>query len=319
MLAQGGTGTDTFNYEKLPAGYDPTKLLQAVPNYGAPNVAPVGAMPAGPPARQGFVDIDPTTGKPKMLPYTPGSGAGIFNQVMNDPNRLRNLMGGLTGRAPGVGPTPLGGGPSAAPPGPGGVSAPGTPNVGVGPEGNLPTDLLGQTAGNLSGALRGELPPDVLNLLQQQAAEYGVGGGTSGSQFAGYAGLRNLGLTSLDRMKHAEDLLAQQFMTPAQKADLAERKEERGSRERIEKDRLAREQARFDQELAQKKLEFAQKQAAYENELKFNQQQAELKALNGKYGGLPGYGGGGGGGDVLFGSQPYGSRGLRNYGVTTIT
>lgn len=258
------------------------------------------------------------TYNPQMLPYTPGSGAGIFNQVMNDPARLRNLMGGATGRAPGVGPTPLGGG--AAPPPPGGTAATGAGTPGapvVGPEGNLPTDLLSQTAGNLSGALRGELPADVLNLLQQQAAEYGVGGGTSGSQFAGYAGLRNLGLTSLDRMKQAEELLAQQFMTPAQKAELAERKEDRTSRERLEQNRLAREQERFQQELAQKKLEFAQKQAAVENELKFNQQQAELKALNTKYGGLPGYGGGGG--DVLFGSQPYGSRGLRRYGVTTIT
>lgn len=232
------------------------------------------------------------TYNPQMLPYIPGSGAGIFNQVMNDPARFRNLMGGATGRAPGVGPTPLG----TAPPPPGGpaAGAPATPGAPVvGPEGNLPTDLLGQTAGNLSGALRGELPADVLNLLQQQAAEYGVGGGTSGSQFAGYAGLRNLGLTSLDRMKHAEDLLAQQFMTPAQKAELAERKEDRGSRERIEQTRLAREQEQFQQELAQKKLEFAQKQAALENELKFNQQQAELKALNGKYGGLPGYSGSG--------------------------
>lgn len=230
------------------------------------------------------------TYNPQMLPYTPGSGAGIFNQVMNDPARFRNLMGGPTGRAPGVPPTPLGGGAAPPPPGgPAGAGAPGAPVVG--PEGNLPTDLLGQTAGNLSGALRGELPADVLNLLQQQAAEYGVGGGTSGSQFAGYAGLRNLGLTSLDRMKHAENLLANQFMTPAQRAQLEDARAGRESSERLDRMRLQQQQEQFQQELAQKKLEFAQQQAQAENQMRFAQQMQELQALNGKYGGLPGYNG----------------------------
>ena len=68
-------------------------------------------------------------------------------------------------------------------------------------------NLTGQLVNNLSGALKGELPDDVKQLLQQKAAQNAVSSGTSGSQFADYQGLRTLGLTSLDRMQHAEDSL----------------------------------------------------------------------------------------------------------------
>jgi hypothetical protein len=88
--------------------------------------------------------------------------------------------------------------------------------------GTLPQYLLDQTATSLSGALRGELPEDVTNLLQQQAAEYGVAAGIPGSQFAGYRGLRNLGLTSLSRISEAEKLLTPQFTTPAQAEQLSQ-------------------------------------------------------------------------------------------------
>ncbi len=40
--------------------------------------------------------------------------------------------------------------------------------------------------------------------IQQHAAEFGVSSGLPGSQFAGYQGLKNLGLTSLDRASKAE-------------------------------------------------------------------------------------------------------------------
>jgi hypothetical protein len=68
-------------------------------------------------------------------------------------------------------------------------------------------NLTDQLVGNLSGALKGELPDDTKQLLQQKAAQDAVSSGTSGSQFANYQGLRTLGLTSLDRMQHAEDSL----------------------------------------------------------------------------------------------------------------
>lgn len=93
-------------------------------------------------------------------------------------------------------------------------------NTGVG-AGGLPPALLQQTATSLGGALRGELPEDVQNLLRQQAAEYGVASGMPGSQFQSYAGLRNLGLTSLDRIQGAERLLAPNFISPVQAQQLA--------------------------------------------------------------------------------------------------
>lgn len=67
--------------------------------------------------------------------------------------------------------------------------------------------LATQLRGNLSGALKGDLPPDVVRQIQQNAAEFGVSGGLSGSQFAGYQGLKNLGLTSLSRAQQAEQEL----------------------------------------------------------------------------------------------------------------
>lgn len=69
-------------------------------------------------------------------------------------------------------------------------------------------ELRPQVVSNLSGALNGELPQDVVDQINQHAAEFGVASGMPGSEFAGYQGLRNLGLTSLARMQHAEDLLA---------------------------------------------------------------------------------------------------------------
>jgi hypothetical protein len=67
--------------------------------------------------------------------------------------------------------------------------------------------LATQLRSNLSGALKGDLPPDVVQQIQQHAAEFGVASGLSGSQFAGYQGLKNLGLTSLDRASKAESEL----------------------------------------------------------------------------------------------------------------
>lgn len=67
--------------------------------------------------------------------------------------------------------------------------------------------LATQLRGNLSGALAGQLPPDVVQQIQQNAAEFGVSSGLSGSQFAGYQGLKNLGLTSLNRAQQAEQEL----------------------------------------------------------------------------------------------------------------
>lgn len=81
-----------------------------------------------------------------------------------------------------------------------------------------PPSLYSGVANSLQTALKGELPQDVVNQIQQRAAEFGVASGLPGSQFAGYQGLRNLGLTSLDRIKDAEKAISQTWMTPAQQA-----------------------------------------------------------------------------------------------------
>lgn len=71
-------------------------------------------------------------------------------------------------------------------------------------------DLLPQFAplaeklkSNYSSALSGELPQDVKDQISNYAAERGVASGMPGSQWAGYQGLRQLGLTSLSRQDQA--------------------------------------------------------------------------------------------------------------------
>lgn len=68
-------------------------------------------------------------------------------------------------------------------------------------------DLMNQYYGNIQSALSGELPEDVKNQISTAAAEYGIATGMPGSQLAGYAGLRNLGLTSLARQDWAAKML----------------------------------------------------------------------------------------------------------------
>lgn len=79
--------------------------------------------------------------------------------------------------------------------------------------------LREQLMGNLSGALRGELPRDVSDLIRSRAAEFGVASGMPGSELAANQGLRTLGLTSLNRMQGAEQMLSpllfpREFTTP---------------------------------------------------------------------------------------------------------
>jgi hypothetical protein len=78
-------------------------------------------------------------------------------------------------------------------------------NVGA----NIPnyTGLIGQRSGNIQANLAGEVPKDVQNLLQTQAAERGIAAGIPGSQAIDYSNLASLGLTSLQR----QDTGAQQL------------------------------------------------------------------------------------------------------------
>ncbi len=219
-----------------------------------------------------------------MLPTARGAIADPASLI----GAPKGSMGGLPGMPGGaVPPSPIGG--------PGGG-----PNAAVGAGGQLPPYLLQQTATGLSSDLAGQVPADVQNLLEQQSAEYGVGSGTQGSQFQGYRGLRNLGLTSLDMRKHAEDLLAGQFTNPAEQSriDLANKQFGEGTRE------FGITQAQRNKEFeAQQALE-KQRFAAEQNRLQQQLQLQELQSLGLKYGG----GGGAYGGalpDFGFGSQSH--------------
>lgn len=200
-----------------------------------------------------------------MLPTTRGAG----------PTDLHSLIGAPIGTTmPGIPGMPGGFGVETMP----GV-VPGMP--GVSPTGELPNYLLNQVSGNLSSELKGELPADVQNMLAQQAAEYGVASGTQGSQFQGYRGLRNLGLTSLDLQKHAEDLLAGQFTKPSDQQAL----NQSATKIRDLEDQFNKEFGLKKEELAQQlalekqKFAAAQAQQAHQNEL------GDLEALGLKYGG----------------------------------
>ena len=69
--------------------------------------------------------------------------------------------------------------------------------------------VIQQQVANLQAGLRGELPEDVRNLIIDRSAVQSQFGGYSGSQAAGYNELRNLGLTSLQRIDTAMGQSAQ--------------------------------------------------------------------------------------------------------------
>lgn len=76
---------------------------------------------------------------------------------------------------------------------------------------NLPgyQGMVGQSSQNIGSLLRGEIPTDVMNLLNQQSAERGIASGLAGSPNASAAALRALGLTSLGLQQQGEGELTQ--------------------------------------------------------------------------------------------------------------
>lgn len=72
--------------------------------------------------------------------------------------------------------------------------------------GRLPgySDMASTSSANILSQLRGELPPDVINLIGQQAAERGIGRGVSGSDFSNSDYLRSLGISSLGQIQAGE-------------------------------------------------------------------------------------------------------------------
>lgn len=244
------------------ATYDPSKLN--FPNMGTPQVPTMNL--------QGGVPSMP------MLGTARGTG----------PLNLGSLLGmGKNVTAPGQlpGMPPFAGGPGSVSP------APGIGGGGAGAPGMLPQPLLDQTASNLGGALRGELPQDVINMLQTEAAERGVGGGVGGSQFAEYGGLRTLGLTSLDRMRDAENLLAGQFASPRDQMNFEQSRLDRESLDRRSRAELDARTKHDSDLLALQRQQEAARAAEQANALAQRKMEFELQALGGKYG-LPGGNGG---------------------------
>lgn len=246
--------------------YDPSKLNY--PTMGAPQV-PTMNLQSGSAAPPGLPMLGTARG---AGPLNMGSLLGMGRNVAPP------------GQLPGM--PPFAGGPGSVSPAP-----PGMGGGGTGAPGMLPQPLLDQTATNLGGALRGELPPDVINMLQTQAAERGVGGGVGGSQFAEYGGLRTLGLTSLDRMKHAEDLLAGQFANPRDQMNFEQSRLDRESLDRRSRAELeARTKHDADVLVLQRQQEAA-RAAEQANQLAQRKLEFDLQALGGKYGGVGGAGG----------------------------
>lgn len=58
-------------------------------------------------------------------------------------------------------------------------------------------ELKSAGTANIKSMLSGELPDSVQGILKTRSAEYGVGSGTGGSEFAGAKGLRDLGIEQL--------------------------------------------------------------------------------------------------------------------------
>lgn len=76
---------------------------------------------------------------------------------------------------------------------------------------NLPNyaGMVGQRSQNTMSELQGQLPPDVIQQIAQQAAERGISGGTPGSPNSGAAYLRALGLNSLQLTQTGSQNLGQ--------------------------------------------------------------------------------------------------------------
>jgi len=68
---------------------------------------------------------------------------------------------------------------------------------------------LGALSGNISSDLAGELDPQTIAMLQNTAAQFGIGAGVPLSPFSGSRGLRHLGLTAEhQRQQGAQNLLS---------------------------------------------------------------------------------------------------------------
>jgi hypothetical protein len=118
--------------------------------------------------------------------------------------------------------------------------------------------LEAQSSANIGNELSGVVNPDVLRLLQQQAAERGVSTGTGGSPNSNAAYLQALGLTSMGIQHQGQaDLTAAegrnpaahtfdpttQLITPYESANLNQQNQFERDRMDIERQRLALEAA----------------------------------------------------------------------------
>jgi hypothetical protein len=126
-------------------------------------------------------------------------------------------------------------------------------------------NLEAQSSANIGSELQGQLPADVLRLIQQQGAERGVATGSPGSPNSNAAYLQALGLTSLDLTQRGQQNLTSaygrnpaaplfdpttQLLTPYQSGTLNLEGGRLALEQQTEADRVALEQRRLDQEAA---------------------------------------------------------------------
>lgn len=153
-----------------PSWYKPRGTAAATPAAGASPLAGTGSVVTGAPSRE----------------YNPAFGG--IPQVTNPSQVVANTIAGNVANLP------------AAQTLAGGVN---TFNIGQSVQpliANLPNyeAMTGAASENILGNLQGQLSPDVMQAIQQSAAERGIVTGGAGGPNANAAYLRALGLTSLD-------------------------------------------------------------------------------------------------------------------------
>lgn len=175
----------------------PTAQLQN--NYPGTNVPIGGSSPYG----TGGTPENVTRGfsgatLPGASPFNYNSAYGGIPQVPNPIGSQGDVLGGNIGN--------LGSLYNLAT----GVGSASAAGAGTQVEQNLPgfRAATGQSMGNISSLLKGEIPQDVQNLIAQQAAERGVMMGSPDSPNAGASLLRSLGLTSLGLQQQGEQNLS---------------------------------------------------------------------------------------------------------------
>lgn len=171
-------------------------------------------------------------------------------------------------------------------------------------------DIIQQQVANLQAGLRGELPADVQRAITDRAAARSVQGGFGGSQFSRNLELRDLGLTSLQRIDTA---MGQSAQALSQFSQIAPRQQSVGGMFLSPQDRISFAQGERNQQ-------FQRDMAAAQERAKANPVARGLfdagvaiagSAVGASVGGFAGAQMGGSAGAVGAGPQPFSTSNFR--------